>query len=589
MQQETRICQNCKQEFVIEPDDFAFYEKMKVPAPTFCPECRFQRRLAFRNERKLFRNVNARTGEKILTIYPPESGIIVYTDEDYRSDVWDPMDYGQEFDFSRPFFAQFAELMKKVPRPARNYYVDTMVNSDYSANAGYLKNCYLLFNSDHNEDCAYGNGLNLCKNCIDNSHCDNSESCYESFWLLKCNRAHFCLQCVECLQTWFCKDCLGCINCFGCMNLRNKKHCIFNVQYDKEEYKEQIAAMNLNSWEGIKNARKVAQEFWLKHPNKYHQGIKNANSTGAYVTNSKNVKYGYIVRGCEDCKHIQYMQTLPGSKNCYDITIWGENNQLAYENVMSGGGTFNLKFSIECWPSMRDSEYCVFCQDSSNLFGCVGLGKKEYCILNKQYTKEQFYGIVPKIIEHMNSMPYVDEKGRVYKYGEFFPIELSPFTYNQTLAHDHFALLKEEALQLGYAWKDPTPQEYQISMKGEDLPDTIEEAKDNILDAIISCTKCKKAYRIIKQELDFLRREQISLPRYCVDCRHSLRIEQRLPSKLFHCKCQCAGVKSENGVYKNTAKHSHGDGHCSNEFETSYAPDRPEIVYCEQCYQSEVV
>jgi len=27
---------------------------------------------------------------------------------------------------------------------------------------------------------------------------------------------------------------------------------------------------------------------------------------------------------------------------------------------------------------------------------------------------------------------------------------------------------------------------------------------------------------------------------------------------------------------------------CTNEFETPYAPDRPEIVYCEECYNKEI-
>jgi len=49
------ICQNCSGEFIIESDDFSFYEKIKVPAPTFCPECRMIRRLVFRNERRLFK------------------------------------------------------------------------------------------------------------------------------------------------------------------------------------------------------------------------------------------------------------------------------------------------------------------------------------------------------------------------------------------------------------------------------------------------------------------------------------------------------------------------------------------------------
>jgi hypothetical protein len=82
------------------------------------------------------------------------------------------------------------------------------------------------------------------------------------------------------------------------------------------------------------------------------------------------------------------------------------------------------------------------------MFGCAKLRHKKYCILNKQYSKEEYYEMVEKVKKHMNEMPYVDKKGRVYKYGEFFPAELSPFGYNETLAHDFFPLEKEEAEQL---------------------------------------------------------------------------------------------------------------------------------------------
>ncbi|MEI7424700.1 MAG: hypothetical protein WCK10_01105, partial [Candidatus Staskawiczbacteria bacterium] len=554
MSQEIKQCQNCKQNFVIEPEDFEFYEKVKVPAPTFCPECRFQRRTAFRNERKLFRNFNARTGENILSIFPPESKMTVYTDEDFHSDVWNPKESGADYDFSKSFFEQFSELMKKIPRPARNYTTGTLENSDYCGNCDYMKNCYLVFNALRSEDCAYGNDFNYCKNCYDDSHCKKSERCYGSFWITSCNRAHFCSQCIESLEIWFCKDCLGCSNCFGCVNLRNKKYCILNVEYSKEEYEERIASMKLNSWNGIEEAQRLSYEFWNKFPNKYHQGLKNVNSTGAYVTNSKNVKYGYLVREAENCKYTQYLMA-PENKECYDFTIWGEGNQLGYECLTSGLGTFNLKFSMECWPNVRDSEYCIFCRNSSNLFGCAGLKNEEYCILNKQYTKEEFIELRKKIIEQMNATPYIDKAGRTYCYGEFFPVELSPFAYNQTLAYDHFTISKEQALKAGYLWKDPTPQDYQITIRGEDLPDTIEEIKDDILDAIVSCIKCKKAFRIIKPELEFLRKEGIPLPHYCVDCRHSIRITQRLPSKLFHHKCNCGGEKSTNEVYLNIAVH----------------------------------
>ena len=55
MDQETITCQNYKNNFVIEPEDFNFYDKIKVPAPTWCPECGLIKRLAWRGERSFFK------------------------------------------------------------------------------------------------------------------------------------------------------------------------------------------------------------------------------------------------------------------------------------------------------------------------------------------------------------------------------------------------------------------------------------------------------------------------------------------------------------------------------------------------------
>src|SRR3989338_8172321 len=146
MNSETKTCQNCHNNFTIEPEDFKFYEKMQVPPPTFCPECRLQRRSMFRNERKLFWAKSAKSGKEILSLYPPESGFVIYDEKEWWSDDWDPMEYGKDYDFSRPFFEQFFELSKITPRYSRD--VMNMVNSNYSANASDLKNSYLLFNSN---------------------------------------------------------------------------------------------------------------------------------------------------------------------------------------------------------------------------------------------------------------------------------------------------------------------------------------------------------------------------------------------------------------------------------------------------------
>lgn len=133
--------------------------------------------------------------------------------------------------------------------------------------------------------------------------------------------------------------------------------------------------------------------------------------------------------------------------------------------------------------------------------------------------------------------------------------------------------------------------------------------QDDIIDQIIKCAhatnspstssgqttkavcneQCTTAFEIIQPELDFYRKMNLPLPRLCPNCRHYQRLKQRNPLKLWKRKCQCAGVQSDNGVYRNTINHTHGQNHCENEFETTYSLDRPEIVYCEDYYKAEVV
>jgi len=113
MNSETKTCQNCKKEFVIELEDFNFYEKIKVPPPTFCPLCRAQRRFSFRNERKLFKVKDAFTGRDIFSLYPAESNRKVITQEEWNGDSWDAIEYAQNVDFSKPFLKQILELEKK--------------------------------------------------------------------------------------------------------------------------------------------------------------------------------------------------------------------------------------------------------------------------------------------------------------------------------------------------------------------------------------------------------------------------------------------------------------------------------------------
>ena len=606
MKSETKICQNCKIQFTIEPDDFQFYEKINVPPPTWCWLCRAQRRLTFRNERFLYKRKSDFSGKEIFCMYPPASKVRVYENNIWFSDEWDPVEYGQEIDFSRPFLTQLMELLKKVPLFALSVLYG--VNSDYSNNFTGFKNCHLVINGNYSEDCMYGVGINYAKNSIDNSYLDHCENCYESFWITSSSNIFFSSRCSNSFNLFFCKNCNGCNDCFGCVNLRNKKYHIFNQPYSKEEYRQKLNELDFGSFAKFLELKKETSSLWQQFPVKYIEGIKNVNVSGDYIHNSKNALNSYILSDAENVRFCQYME-MPPLKDCYDYSVWGNGAQLVYETVSSGLGLHNLRFGWECWPEVRDTEYSFFCQSSQNLFGCVGIKKKEYCILNKQYSKAEFEMLRLKIIEHMNKMPYIDKRGNVYKYGEFLPIEFSPFPYNQTPAQEHFPLSREEALHKGYYWEDIKEREYTPTISWKELPDHINGADDSILKEIILCQaweennekalehNCTKAYRILPQELQFYKHYKLPLPRKCPNSRHFDRINQRNSLKLWHRKCQCAGKKSEmrnekletNHQYQNTIAHFHGNEPCPNEFETSYAPERPEIVYCEKCYNAEVV
>ena len=78
--------------------------------------------------------------------------------------------------------------------------------------------------------------------------------------------------------------------------------------------------------------------------------------------------------------------------------------------------------------------------------------------------------------------------------------------------------------------------------------------------------ECSRNYRLIARELDFYRKMSIPIPRKCWNCRFVENIRRRGPYKFWK---------------RNCAK-------CQKEITTNYAPDRPEIVYCESCYQKEV-
>jgi len=592
MNSEIKTCQNCKKDFVIETDDFAFYEKIKVPAPTWCPQCRLIRRMVFRNERSLYKRKCDLCKKDIFSMYLAETSFPVYCHECWWSDKWDSMTYGRNYNWNKSFFEQFKELYDSVPKISLGYYPPNF-NVDYSNFVRGGKNIYLSYsisnsNSTGSEDIYYSYAADASKNCFDCSILNKSENCYENIEGAQNYNSCFLVRSRDCLDSLFLFDCVNCQKCFMSSNLRNGRYIFNNQQLRKEEYEEKIKNIDFGSAKNLEAKKKEFFNLIEKSIHKFANITKAVNCTGDDINNSKNVQYSFNVHDAENCK---YFVRAFFMKNAMDIGV-APTGELDYESTGPGLNSFKVLFSMFCYNDTREISYCNDIQNSSNLFGCNGLRNRHYCILNKQYSKEEYETLVPKIIQHMSDMPYMDKLGRVYKYGEFFPPEFSPFGYNETIAQEFFPIDSGTATKFGYNWEtEEAKNRPQPTILPENLPDHIKDVNDSILKEIIGCAhraecheQCTGVFKIVQPELEFYRRANLSLPRLCPNCRHYERLKQRNPLKLWHRQCMCDGSTSS----PQAKNHPHHSGKCPNEFETSYAPDRPEIVYCEQCYNSEV-
>lgn len=558
----TQQCIQCSKTFRIDDQDFEFYKKMSVPAPEACPQCRLVRRLLERNARSLYQRKCDFSGRDIISQFAPDQPFPVYDQKIWWSDVWDALDYGRDFDFTRPFFEQFQELVNAVPHMSVFIIGGTMENSDYTNCAGYLKDCYLVSEADYNENCYYSNRLfHNNKDVVDCSESYHNELCYECVDCQDSYQLLYSQESQHCLNSYFLYNCRDCKDCLGCINQRHQQYKIFNQQYTQTEYETLRVKFQLHTRSGLAKFRAQCQEFFSTQIYQHLQVQNNQASFGDHLYNSNNATYCFDGTKLENCR---YCVKVLEAKDCMDHTSWGMNAELTYECASSGDNIYDLKFCSTCTTNVRHCEYSYLCTASTNLFGCVGIRQKQYCILNKQYSLEEYAVLKARIIEHMRATG---------EYGKFFPKSLSPFAYNETIAMDYFPLTREVAVQQGYSWREDN--QFTAAAMAV-LPDTLTETSDQVLQQVFGCTSCGKPYKIIRQELAFYRQLNIPLPDQCYTCRHLHRMSQRNPIELWQRQCMC--TQTDHGHH----------GRCAEEFETNFAPERKEIIYCQTCYQKSV-
>lgn len=553
----------CSQPFDVSPDEEVFLKKMvftfgktsiNPPLPVFCPECRLRQRTCHRNERAFYKRKVA-NGKEMVSIYHEEplwgEPDIVFTPEDWNDPTRDGIDQGRPYDFNRPFFDQFAELHKASPRLGMNVLANE--NSDYTAGTAYSKNCYLINSSEYDEDCMYGKLFQSCRSSVDCSFLYGSELCYDCFSVYNsynCTSVSFSKNCRDC---WFSTDLIGCSDCCLCSNLHKKQYYFQNKPLSKEEYMNKIEEFR-GSFRKTEEMKQKLAELRTSMIHRAVHIVNSENCTGDFIENSQRCTDCYDVNESQDCKYVTVGVNV---KDVYDCSNMYLKPELAYD-TLGTIETYSVAYCLYVFHC-RNMLYSAQSYSSSDCFGCIGLRQKKYCILNKQYTKEEYDALVPKIIDHMRSTG---------EWGKYFPASISPFGYNESLAQEYLPLTESEAKERGFYWRTITEKKPNVTktIDASALPDSIEQIPDDILNWAIMCEVTNRPFRIVKQELEFYRRQRLPVPHFHPDERYDRRLLLRNPRKLWDRTC---------------AK-------CKKKIATSYAPERPETVYCEECYLNAV-
>lgn len=546
---EVRVCRKSGVEFSVTDDDQSFLERVSpvvagerllISPPTLAPELRAMRRMAWRNSNYLTRSQCALTGKPLVSGYAQDTPYQLYAVPVWWGDGWDQYASGRAFDFSRPFFEQFAELMLAAPRPALMN--RDSENSDYCNYAGENKNCYMANNGSwYNENCQYGESYLHCKDSVDCNYLRKSELCYESVRSEGLYQCAFVTDCYHCADCYYSFNLRSCRDCFLCSNLRNATGYIRNRPASPEQLAECRALMRTRAGQ-----RELHAAFTELTQSEIHPAVIHVNcedSTGDALTNCKNVREGFIVGNTRDGKYLIHCDE---GQDMWDCSLSGYGNtELYYETVSSGAGGVRAVFVSGSWTS-SDVAYCDTVMSCNNCFGCSGLKRAQYCIFNKQYSRAEYERLLPRIVDHMRATG---------EWGEFFPERIAPHAYNDSHAMDFFPLTEAVARSYGYRWTAAAPA-MSGALPRTEVPDSIDGCSEALCDTVFSCRASGKQYRLVKPEFHLLQTLGVAPPDHAPDVRRKARNTRINPPRLYRRQSDLTGA----------------------EVLSSYAPERPERI-----------
>ena len=287
---------------------------MELALPTLSPESRFKRRMMFRNERKLYKRKCDKTGKDMVSIYPVEYPGQVYHPNEWHGDGWDPFDFGLPY-VPGSFYETFKKELDAMPK--LSMFVINNENSEYTNGSQQNKNCYMLFASDHDENCLYDYSSFRCVYALDCYGCNKCENIYESIDCVDSSKVFFSQRIEKSFDIYYSTDLKNCSNCLLCFGLKDKQYCLRNEVIGKERRESEVLPLIKKSKTNIEFQQKIFQEMSVMGKDVVVQNmniINSYNSYGDLIINSKNISGSYELTDGENISNV-----INSSGNCKDV------------------------------------------------------------------------------------------------------------------------------------------------------------------------------------------------------------------------------------------------------------------------------
>ncbi len=534
------------------------------PLPKLCPEIRLLQKLLFINQTKLYNNTCHMSNKKTISRLSPLSWYLVYSNENRSSDARDSLDYGIDIDEEKSVMDHIQHLTRTTPyQDLIGSLSNIQTNATYTNYTSDIADSYLVFDANNVQKSCYSMLILDCNYMIDCLSCTHSENCYECIDSDHIFACFYCQKVVHTKYSWYMTDCQNCDYCLGCVWIQWKKYYILNKEVDKKRYEETLHNLQDPTYKETFIAQwKTLCDQW---PRPATMIVWSDKAAGNDIFDSAGVHWWFTIRNAQD---ISYCYNLTDAQDCYDVFSYGQNANSMYNSVQAWRQSHHIYYSntIGKWENLL---YCIEVKKSKHCFWCVNMRDKEYCIFNKQYTKEAYETIVPKLLQDIKKN-WLD--------WDFLRSDCSPFPYNDTFAALYFPIetvhyanqsqiinqngvldvfVEDKDAFISKAWLQVAewvrrPIWWRNKQQEINIPEGIQliAKKDlihwdytdaSILQKAIVCEVSWRPFRIVQIELDFYKKYNLPIPYVHPDLRQEQRMKSRTWLQFYLRTCSKTG------------------------------------------------